>query len=221
MLDTATALSNAGAGVVATAIDRGVAGVTVSAYDASGVLAGSTTSGSPTGAYTLTLAAAGPFRIEFSGLPAGYQPAFHGANNGTSVQFVPAGGAAHVDFGIALPASYCQDNPDVAVNCFYFGDPVLGDNSESPALHRFPYTSGSNGMAVGDYDAPPASGLVPAKTVGATFGLAYSRSARRLFAAAYFKKHAGFGPGGAGAVYRIDPLTGVADATFQRAWRSH
>jgi hypothetical protein len=196
------------------ATDRGIGGVAITAYDSAGALAGSTTSVAPDGAYTLTLAAAGPFRIEFSSLPAGYQPAPHGANNGTSVQFVPAGAAARVDFGIVLPANYCQNNPDLAVNCFHFGDPMNGANADKPALYRFSYSAGSDDNTISHYDAPLPASVLTARTIGATFGLAYARGARRLFAAAYFKKHAGFGPGGPGAIYRIDPATGTVDATF-------
>ena len=52
-----------------TAVDRGVQGVTVSAYDAGGVQRGTaTTDGN--GNYTLTATGSGPYRIEFTTLPA-------------------------------------------------------------------------------------------------------------------------------------------------------
>ena len=47
-----------------TAIDKGTAGVTVSAYDASGALRGSATSNS-NGDYTLNATGSGPYRVEF------------------------------------------------------------------------------------------------------------------------------------------------------------
>ncbi len=44
--------------------------------------------------------------------------------------------------------------------------------------------------------------------VGSTFGLAYDATAKLLYAAAYHKRGAPFGPGGPGAVYRVDLATG-------------
>ncbi len=40
--------------------------------------------------------------------------------------------------------------------------------------------------------------------VGATWGAAYARSSNQLYLSAYMKRHAAFGSGGTGAIYRID-----------------
>ncbi len=198
--DTTSSLSNDGTGVVGVAVDRGVGGVTVTAYDNTGAAVGTTTSVSPSGAYVLDVAsAAGPYRIEFSGLPAGYQPSFHGPtggadSNGTSVQFVKDGNTGNVNFGILRPDNYCQNNPTIVANCYRFGAANAGNTNES-AIYRFPYSAGSdNILTTPPYDVPAPTQLATFGQVGSTFGLAYARNARRLYASAYFKKHAGFGP---------------------------
>ncbi len=218
--DTGLVLNNAGSGQVGVAVDQGVGGVTVTAYDASGAVAGSTTSTAPSGAYTLNIPA-GSYRIEFSGLPAGYVPAQHGASNGTSVQF--SDGATPVNFGILQPGNYCQNNPEIFVNCFHFGA-ANSNNASQPALYSFPYNAGSNDLAnIPLYDQPAPAPRAVWSQIGATWGLAWSRSAKRVFASAYFKKHAGFGPGvdgvlnnadDPGTVYVIDPATNTVVNSF-------
>lgn len=44
--------------------------------------------------------------------------------------------------------------------------------------------------------------------VGATYGLAYHRGHEQIYVAAYMKRGTAFGPGGPGAIYRIDVRTG-------------
>jgi uncharacterized repeat protein (TIGR01451 family) len=226
--DTSTSLANDGSGVIGVATDRGVGGVTVTAYDATGTSVGSTTSVAPSGAYTINIASsAGPYRIEFSTLPTGYQPSFHsptasGGVNGTSTQFVPDGNTANVNFGIVQPGNYCQNNPTLYVNCYHFGA-ANGANSGQAALYSFPYSAGSNGATVPPYDTPAPAPRATVGQIGATYGLAYARGTQRVYASAYFKKHAGFGSGAngtlndtddAGAIYVINPATNAVVGTF-------
>ena len=98
------------------AIDSGLGGVTVTAYNAAGTAVATTTSSTVAatlGQYTLNLSAVTggtPLRIEFTNLPSGYQPAPHGSANATSVQFVTTttGNLSNVDFGVSQPIEYCQ-----------------------------------------------------------------------------------------------------------------
>jgi hypothetical protein len=206
--DTANNLNNAGSGQVAAALDRGIAGVTVTAYDANNAVVGTATSGAD-GTYSLNAAGTGPYRIEFTNLPAGYFPGPAGANSGTNVQFVSGATASNVDFGIAIPADYCQDNPTLITNC-YVGGP---QNSNSPVIVAFPYTAGSaRDSGTGpftDFDTPAHTNLTTDTQVGTTWGLAYARGAKTVYTGAFMKKHAGFGPGGPGAIYTINPATGA------------
>jgi uncharacterized repeat protein (TIGR01451 family) len=218
--DTGLTLNNVGSGQVGVAVDQGVGGVTVTAYDAGGAAVGSTTSVAPSGAYTLSIPA-GSYRIEFSGLPAGYVPGQHGANNGTSVQF--SDGVAPVNFGILQPGNYCQNNPDVLVNCYHFGASDSG-NAAAPALYSFPYNAGSNDpVNIPPYDVPAPTARTVFAQIGTTWGLAWSRTAQRVYASSYFKRHAGFGSGvdgtlnnadDPGTVYVINPSTNAVVSRF-------
>ena len=188
--------------------EPGLGGITVTAYDSAGVMRGTTTS-DPTGSYILNATGTGPYRIEFSGWPAYLQPARSGAGNGTSVQFVPDGTSTNVNFGLHNPAAYCQDNPNIASSCYSNGDP-LGDPTgltysaaERPALVQIPFVPDTAGPDDNQYLATGAQ-------VGATWGLTYQRSSQTLLAAAVVRRHSGFGPGGIGAIYAVDPSGSTA-----------
>src|ERR1700755_753401 len=110
--DTASTLSNvSGTGTVGTAVDIGVAGVQVRAYDSSG--ANVTTGGAATtdasGNFSLSATGTGPYRIEFTSIPAGYSPSARSTDSvnggtasksGTTVQFVPDGASTNVNLGL-------------------------------------------------------------------------------------------------------------------------
>jgi hypothetical protein len=219
--DTTTTIPNSGFGTTGAAVDRGVGGITVTAYDAGGAVVGAATTAAD-GTYTLNAAGTGPYRIEFTNLPAGYHPGPRGANNGTSVQFVPDGNSSNVDLGIVFPADYCVDNPEVATNCYVFGDQVNGPYNANPTVVSFPYSAGSTTTTNIDQPATHAT-MLRANQVGTTWGLAWARTTRRLYAASFMKKHAGFGPGADGtintaddpaAIYVIDPATNTVVNVF-------
>jgi len=194
---------NDGAGNIGLASDRGAQGVTITAYGPTGAAAGSAVSGAD-GGYSLTATGAGPYRIEFSNIPAGFQPGPHGPNAGSTVQFVPDGNSSNINLALVIPQEYCQNNPSLVTSC-YVGGP---QNVDSEVIISFPYSAGTTrdtGSApFSDYDAPVHGILARARQTGTTWGLAYSRSGRILYAAAFMKKHAGFGTDGPGAIYKID-----------------
>ncbi|MFN8487771.1 MAG: SdrD B-like domain-containing protein [Caldilineaceae bacterium] len=190
------------------AVDNGIGGVTVTAYNAAGTALATTTSSSTAatlGQYTLNLSVpvGTPLRLEFTNLPSGYQPAPHGSTNGTSVQWLmtKATNSTNVDFGVSKPADYCQVNPSIAAPLYVFGDQVQGYNASQPVLVSTPINSTGN--------SPTLTTLALAKEIGTTWGLAYNRFTKTLYAAAYAKRHAGFGPGGPGAIYAINTVTGA------------
>jgi protocatechuate 3,4-dioxygenase beta subunit len=215
VFDTTNSISNDGGGTITLSVDVGIGGVTVTAYDVAGANVGTATTDA-TGVYTLTTTDVGngPYRIEFSDWPAAYQPSAFGANNGTNVQFASAG-ATNVNFALNRPTDYCQDNPQLATSCFFQGDLIGGPNRNEAALVSFPYSAGSNSAVIASYDNPTTRTVsVPASQIGATWGLGFARSTQRLYAAAFFKKHASFGPGGPGAIYLINPATNTVVNTF-------
>lgn len=215
------------------AIDIGVAGVTVTAYDSSGVQRGQTTSGA-TGTYTLNATGTGPYRIEFTALPTGYTPSARStdsvsggvaANAGSTVQFVNNGTTSNVNLGITRNEEYCEDNPTVFTSRFAQGA-SNGSYAANPALWDFPYGAGTTytDTVEANYDNPTTHNFaVPVSAIGATYSSAYNRFNERLYAAAYFKRHSGFGPGAdgslnnsddPGAVYVINPSTNTVVSTI-------
>lgn len=192
---------NTSAGIAA---DRGIAGIIVTAYRGAGVAGTATTDAH--GAYTLTATGDAPYRVEFSNLPAGFKSGPAGADSRTTVQFVAQVPASNVSLGLVAPGEYCQDNPTLATACYVA---PFSFNAGAPAIVSFPYAAGSSrdmgGQPFDDFDSPVHIDPARADQVGATWGIAWSRSARRLYASAFMKKHTAYGPGGTGAIYRIDP----------------
>ncbi len=196
-------------GTPSSAVDDGVRGVTVSAIDASGAVVATTVSAA-NGLYTLSspaltaLASGTALRIEFTALPKRFEPAPFGPQSDTTVQFVTttAQGLSNVNVGLLIPANFCQNNPGVVTNCYIKGDQVTAPDDVEPVLVSVNYD------ATGNFRAKPALAAqikttAIARQVGTTYGLGYQRSSRSLFASAYLKRRAGFGPGGAGMIYRI------------------
>jgi uncharacterized repeat protein (TIGR01451 family) len=190
-------------------VDAGVGGITVTAYRADGSPVGSATTAAD-GSYTLNVPdGIGEVRVEFTGLPAGYQPARHGAASGTTVQFVN-GSASGVDVGVLQPANYCQDNPQLAI-CFMNRGPHTGPdatNAANPSIRLVP-----DGTPEGTVAPSPGTGPVPGEPpggaalfsqTGAVFGVAQPTGSDFLYSSAYTKRGADYGPGGPGAIYRTD-----------------
>jgi len=202
--DTTRTIANDSQGTVAVAIDQGMAGITVTAYDSSNAVAGTATTAA-NGTYTLTAAGAGPYRVQFTNIPAGYYQGPHGPNSGTTVQFLAGAGTASL--GLVRPSQYAPDNPNLVTNTYWFGDQITGPNAAQPVIVSIPYSAGTQGAdpTLADYRADLTGHVlaVPASQVGTTWGLAYSPFSQNVYAAAFMKKHAGFGPGGTGAIYKM------------------
>ena len=189
------------------AIDTGVAGVTVTAYDPNGNAVGSATSDAA-GAYTISPTGNGPYRITFSHLPSGYEPTTHGSANGTSTQFVmTAGSASNVNFGINYPADYCQANPSLCTSQMWNGD--LNATFPTMGLVKLNYNDFHTAAA-----QPPVHTTIATKAqIGATWGQAYARTSKTIYSAAFVKRHVGLGPNGLGAIYATD-INGTSTTLF-------
>lgn len=189
-------------GLFENATEPGVGGVLITAYDAAGVNQGSTNSASD-GAYTLSATGTGPYRIEFTDLPANLKMGPAGLQSGTAVQFVAGNSADNINLGVNNPAEYCQNNPNLAVNCFISGDPLKAAppgfiaTAPSEALSYFPYNASG--------ETSQSTPLATAADIGAaTWGLAYQRTSKTLFVAAVQRRHSGYGPLGSGGIYAVD-----------------
>lgn len=206
--DTTTTIPNNGAGAVSAAIDRGMGGVTVTVYDGAGVVQGTATTAAANGSYSIATGGTGPYRVEFTTLPAGYFPSRFAAGptgNGTTIQFVPDGNTANVNLAVLDPTQFCQNNPNLVTACYVFAG-FNGANAASPVVVDFPYSAGATGPFVNAYFQPTTHTLMaPHQSVGTVYGMAYRADTNRIYAGAYMKKHAGFGPFGTGAIYDIDP----------------
>ncbi len=125
--------------------DAGVGGITVTAFGPGGaVLASGRTAAD--GRYSLNVPdPAGRVRIEFTDLPAGYQPARHGTRSGTTVQFadLSGGDVSGLDVGVLQPANFCQDNPTLALVCMQFGD-RNGTYANAAAIRLIPDSTPDN-----------------------------------------------------------------------------
>ena len=89
----------------------------------------------------------------------------------------------------SAPVACGSTNPPLAL--------ALQHRSIGPAIVSLHDTPGD--------DPATQSTLATREQVGAIFGLAWDHEREALFAAAYHKRGLSFGPGGPGAIYRIDP----------------
>ncbi|OJW74810.1 SdrD B-like domain-containing protein, partial [Spirosoma sp. 48-14] len=188
--------------------EPGVGGVTIKAYNASGVVTASTTSSTLTaslGSYTLNVANTNAYRVEFTGFVGPDYEGFHGSGNATSIQFVN-GGATNVNFGLNYPADYCQStSPQLITSCFVATDAAnaIASVKARPATVSVSYTVVETSKVVTDY--------ATVGEVGAVWGIAYDNTpaSNRLFSASFTKRHVGFATGGPNAIY----VTNVTSAT--------
>lgn len=219
--DTTLTITNNGFGNIPVAIDRGIGNVEVRAFSASGTNVtpgGFVLTNAATGIYTIATsdAGSGPYRVEFTALPTGYLPSARSkssvgngtaTNSGSTTQFVQTP-ATDVNLAVNYPTDYSQNNPEVVAAMYAEDDQVVGVNAGQSVMVSFPYSSGSTDTATSAtqnlFDAPTVNPLdIAANQVGTTYGLAYARRTRTVYAAAFFKRHAGFGPQGPSAVYRV------------------
>ncbi|HQW34287.1 MAG TPA: SdrD B-like domain-containing protein, partial [Thermoflexales bacterium] len=182
--------------------DYGVAGVTVTAYDRYGNAVGSTTT-NMSGTYSLTPSAAGPWRLEFTNLPAGYEPSrvYTGTQNGTSTQFINSVPSGNNNFAINRPCDYCQANPPILqVVKMMNGYGTLSAIQKEAFSFAGQYNTGST--------------LATGNQVGNLWGLAWSPTNQTIYAGATVQADGLMGPGGAGAIYAVSPTGSPAPTVF-------
>jgi SdrD B-like domain/Domain of unknown function DUF11/Domain of unknown function (DUF5979)/IPTL-CTERM motif len=208
-----------------TAVDTGVAGVTVASFgvtgagpdaavgtadDVLGACGPIVTSDATTltlGNYSLSTTsclAGAPIRVTFSGVPA---PLRAGHGSLTSVQFVNDG-ATTANLPLTNPTKFCENNPLLVTSCYVLGNQVSGANAARDVLVTTRYSSGGTTEAAASTPLP--GHIAIASQVGSTFGLAFQQSQQRLFSAAYMKHKFGFGPSGSGAIYAVNPTTSTS-----------
>jgi len=188
----------------------GISNVKVYAFDDTNVAVDSAVTASD-GSYSLAaLPANSNYRIEFTNLPDDYFPYAADASTGaatkgsTTVIVGPNGCTA--DLGAYLKYDYCQDNPRLYTNCYVNG--FYSSNGSLPVIVSWDYNESNS--------ANPTTVVEEATNVqmAATNGLAYHKSTNSLLTAAFLKRHASFGVGGTGAIYRKDLTAGTTSVWF-------
>lgn len=196
--DTATAIG--------VAVDSGVSGIVVRAFDATGAQVGSATTAS-NGSYTLTISGASTtsVRVEFSipsGVAAldGLQPSFatstgaSGSTHGSAVQFATVGDTG-VNFAVNRPGEYCQNNPTLVLCASEAG------TGSTTNVGAFTVPTAMSGFT--DF-AENSTRIGSSRQLGAVFGIGTDRS-RNSFYGTYVKRHVEYGSAGAvNAIYRIN-----------------
>jgi hypothetical protein len=174
--------------------EAGLAGIGVKIYDCDGNLVGNTTTDANGDWQSGGLTNGSKYRVEFV-IPATLaylEESTFGTGNATNTQFVTPINC-DVDFAVINPDDYCQANPLLSVPCYFSGP----QNNALPAL-------------VGLYNNAPESttpleyGLVNDVSIGTTYGLAYQRKTKKLFASAMTRHYFDYGPGGFDAIYAVN-----------------
>jgi SdrD B-like domain len=176
--------------------EPGVVGIAVTAFGTDGTTRGTTTTAND-GSYSLTASGAGPYRVEFTNFPLFMRPGPQGADSATTVQFVPDGNATNININFVNPDDYVGPTVNLATTLFVAGS----QTGTKPALVGQPYAVNSS---TGVEQFP----IALENQIGTTYGLAYQRSNKTLYAASFVKRGTGFGPGGIGAIYKV-PISGT------------
>ncbi|MEM7139543.1 MAG: SdrD B-like domain-containing protein [Actinomycetota bacterium] len=195
-------------------LEIGEPGIVVTVTDSLGVTLVDTSDDD--GAWSVAVGAlTGPFRVEFSIPPAldWLAPGPMGVDNRGSVDFA-VDGDEDIDFGVVNPAHYCEDNPDVATNCYVLYDQVAGPNSAEPVLVGTEYLASGDGAGG---TGTPEFGIADAADIGTTWGLGYQTfndtddTNDLLYASSFMKRFSGYGPSGTNAIYVLDDAGAIVD----------
>lgn len=161
--------------------------VSVRAYDAQGKFLTSAASDAM-GYYQLDVPAGQRVRLEFDQLPQGFSP----APGQSRIKFLTS--PASINLGLWQPGQFVGDHPR-AVQSVYTTSNSKKTSEPQAALVSF---------QVGDSTAEKVMTLANSAQVGSLWGTAYERTSKRLFAAAFAKRHSPIGPLGLGGIYLID-----------------
>ncbi len=173
------------------ALEVGVAGIPVVVTDPGGATAKGTTGADGVTKIDLGPVSGGGYRVEAT-LPDSMpflRPAPSGNGLSPLTEFV-TGANPSITMGVWNPADYCQANPSLAVAC-QRNTSKAGAQPDARSIVTVPFTARGTQAAT----------IATQGDTGALFGLAYRKQDKRLFAAAFAKRLAPYGPGGSGAIY--------------------
>ncbi|MBL7764802.1 MAG: hypothetical protein JNJ58_01815, partial [Chitinophagaceae bacterium] len=183
---------------VAPSIEPGAPGVVINAYDASNTLVATATSAND-GSYSIPFTV--PVRVEFV-IPAGVNCVNTTYDNngfggdGNNVRFVSA--STTLNYAVLHPDDYVANtNPMVFTPIFRNGNPTAAGTGTPQSNFFTGYTWNSNATPVNQINQA-------ASAIGALYGVAYSKQAKRIFSSAFIKRHVGLGPLGSGGIYMLE-----------------
>ncbi len=166
------------------------------------------------------------YRLEFTNLPSWAQSTFHGEDNGTTVQFLQAGYCANL--GVASPANYCVDDPELLIGCFVQGA-YNGAASSGKAIVSISYSyagdpdgningttySGPNDWPTETPVRPLPNAIATHAEVGSIYGVSFDQTQNKLFSSAYVKSGTSLGPGeSTGAIWVTDDPLGTPSTSL-------
>jgi len=190
----------------ATFFEPGMAGVKVIATKPDGSLltvsyTGGGTTTDNTGDYTVSGGSLGQIRLEFI-LPDTYTFASLGATGGTTVMFPST---ATQNLAANYPADYCQSDPFLVTPCYVNARPDA-TQTHTDVLVKYPYSADESlNQSVTE------TALADAQEIGSTWGVAYNKEKKIIYAAALVKRHValmdndGDGKEDIGAIYSLTP----------------
>ncbi|MEM1122020.1 MAG: SdrD B-like domain-containing protein, partial [Bacteroidota bacterium] len=125
------------------------------------------------------------------------QSGFNGADSRTTVQFITSP-SCDATIGLSNPADFCEVDPFIAIPCYVNGDPLApgSGSADEEALVMFKTSyEGRN---------PKPTVLASAEEIGATWGVAFHKETKTIYASAFLKRHVGLGFIGLGGIYSIE-----------------
>jgi len=168
--------------------EPGVQGIAVQIYDCDNNLVGTVNSEVEGDWQVCGLTDGTAYRVEFT-LPSAVSswatPTHVGLDNMSDVQFLTA--PACTQFSVSNPADYCTEITDLVLSCYEVGS-GQGANATNAALVSFDYDS-----ATGDSFAKDVEMTIG--DAGSTWGVAWEKDAKRIFASSVLKRSVGFGEG--------------------------
>ena len=180
-------------------MEPGEAGILVKATDSAGAVWSTTSDSVGDYSFNITGAASTDIRLEYE-IP-GSKTAFLQLGVGSAAQ--PSDvifahlGDLYIDVPVSDPGEYCghRTTMRMVASCFKYGDQLTTTQPESVL----------NSMSYNASTGTPADLMSEAleNQIGTTYGLAWNPTTSTLFAGAYERRHAGFGPSGTGAIYAV------------------
>lgn len=132
---------------------------------------------------------------------------------GPTTQIVDLTSSVALNISVINPTSYtCSpENAYAMATCFVNGDsqPVDSPSHNMDALVGFPYTASGAAFPGTAMTYVEPDHLATMGQIGSTWGLAWSQQTEQVYVGSFFKRHVALGPLGLDGIYRVDFSTGT------------